>query len=631
MLKDILARNDAAEAGQKEMAALRQYFPQCFKADGTFDLEAFKASLPGGMTLTDETSGFNWLGKNYARMLTNMDTTTLLVPDEAHNSEPENRHSHNVYISGNNLDALQHLVKSYGGRIKVIYIDPPYNTGSDGFVYNDKFNFTAEDLARRLDISMEEANHILSMTRRGSASHAAWLTFMLPRLTFARDLLADDGVIFISINDNEQANLKELCDEIFGEENFVAQFIWISKTGGGSDNANVVADHEYVLCYCRNSNFENAISKILVESEELDKKDDYGKYRLGRELNKWGSNSRREDRPTMYFPIPGPNGEDVYPIRNDGSEGCWRWGKKAMSDAVKNHNVEFVQRDNGTYIVYEKIRTSDPRQKPYRTFLKDTGTTADGTKQIKAIFGKKVFTYPKPIQLIKILLCMGLEDGDLFVDFFGGSSTSAHAVLELNDEKGIDINYILVQIPEVCKPDSEAFKSGYKTIDELGMERIRRAAKKIKADNPLFAGDLGFKHYTLEEPKEDVLQEVIDFDPQQAVTDLTIDDFGRGAVLRTFMEADGYGLTDEPEEVMLGRYKAYYIGDHLYLLNPDNDFDADSLVALMDKYNGEMFSPHNIVVFGYSFGFVNREALQKNLRTLREGNKTLNVNLDIRY
>ncbi len=631
MLKDILARNDAAEAGQKEMAALRQYFPQCFKADGTFDLEAFKAALPGGMTLTDETSGFNWLGKNYARMLTNMDTTTLLVPDEAHNSEPENRHSHNVYISGNNLDALQHLVKSYGGRIKVIYIDPPYNTGSDGFVYNDKFNFTAEDLARRLDISMEEANHILSMTRRGSASHAAWLTFMLPRLTFARDLLADDGVIFISIDDNEQANLKELCDEIFGEENFVAQFIWISKTGGGSDNANVVADHEYVLCYCRNSNFENAISKILVESEELDKKDDYGKYRLGRELNKWGSNSRREDRPTMYFPIPGPNGEDVYPIRNDGSEGCWRWGKKAMSDAVKNHNVEFVQRDNGTYIVYEKIRTSDPRQKPYRTFLKDTGTTADGTKQIKAIFGKKVFTYPKPIQLIKILLCMGLEDGDLFVDFFGGSSTSAHAVLELNDEKGIDINYILVQIPEVCKPDSEAFKSGYKTIDELGMERIRRAAKKIKADNPLFAGDLGFKHYTLEEPKEDVLQEVIDFDPQQAVTDLTIDDFGRGAVLRTFMEADGYGLTDEPEEVMLGRYKAYYIGDHLYLLNPDNDFDADSLVALMDKYNGEMFSPHNIVVFGYSFGFVNREALQKNLRTLREGNKTLNVNLDIRY
>jgi adenine-specific DNA-methyltransferase len=218
MLKDILARNDAAEAGQKEMAALRQYFPQCFKADGTFDLEAFKASLPGGMTLTDETSGFNWLGKNYARMLTNMDTTTLLVPDEAHNSEPENRHSHNVYISGNNLDALQHLVKSYGGRIKVIYIDPPYNTGSDGFVYNDKFNFTAEDLARRLDISMEEANHILSMTRRGSASHAAWLTFMLPRLTFARDLLADDGVIFISIDDNEQANLKELCDEIFGEE-----------------------------------------------------------------------------------------------------------------------------------------------------------------------------------------------------------------------------------------------------------------------------------------------------------------------------------------------------------------------------------------------------------------------------
>lgn len=204
--------------------------------------------------------------------------------------------------------------------------------------------------------------------------------------------------------------------------------------------------------------------------------------------------------------------------------------------------------------------------------------------------------------------------------------------MELNSNNAnSNVHFIIVQIQEPYSENSEAFKSGYKTIDEVGMERIRRAAKKIKAENPLFAGDLGFKHYTLEEPKEDVLQEVIDFDPHQAVTDLTIDDFGRGAVLRTFMEADGYGLTDEPEEVMLGRYKAYYIGDHLYLLNPDNDFDADSLVALMDKYNGEMFSPHNIVVFGYSFGFVNREALQKNLRTLREGNKTLNVNLDIRY
>ena len=632
MIKNILADNATAQAGNKELAVLREYFPHCFTAEGKFDIEAFKAALPEGTDITDETSGFTFLGKNYARMLTNMDTTTIIRPDAEHNALPENRKSQNVYISGDNLDALQHLVKSYYGKVKVIYIDPPYNTGTDGFVYNDKFNFTAAELAEKLDITEERAERILSMTKRGSASHAAWLTFMLPRLTFARDLLTKDGVIFISIDDNEQANLKLLCDEVFGEENCVAQFIWISKTGGGSDNNKVVADHEYVLCYAHNSESENSISKILLESEELDKEDEYGPYRLGRELNKWGANSRREDRPTMFFPIKGPQGEDVYPIRNDNSEGCWRWGKKAMLSAVENHNVEFVQRKNGTYIVYEKIRTNNPRQKPYRTFLKDTGTTAEGTKQIKNIFGRKVFSYPKPIQLTRQLLEMGLDDGDLFLDFFGGSSTSAHALLENNLKNGTEINYILIQLPEICKPDSEAAKAGYKTIDEIGMERIKRAARKIKADNPLFAGDLGFKHFTLEEPKQDVLTLMEEFDPTvDAFTSISVDDFGEDTILRTWMVRDGYGLTEEAEVLMLGDYKAYWMKNHLYFIEPDTKFNADSIVALMDKYNSEAFSPKNIIIFGYSFGFTHREELQKNLRTLKDGNKSLSVNIEVRY
>lgn len=250
MIKDIIGRNAETAAGQKEIKVLKEYFPQCFNADGEFDIEAFKAALPEGTTLTDETSGFNWLGKNYARMLTNMDTTTLIRPDEEHNAKHENRDSKNIYISGDNLDALQHLVKSYGGKVKVIYIDPPYNTGSDGFVYNDRFNFTADELAKRLDVSRERAERILSMTRRGSASHAAWLTFMLPRLSFARNLLTDDGVIFISIDDNEQANLKKLCDEVFGEECFVAQFIW-EKRKTRENRSSISIRHDYVLCYVK--------------------------------------------------------------------------------------------------------------------------------------------------------------------------------------------------------------------------------------------------------------------------------------------------------------------------------------------------------------------------------------------
>ena len=260
MIKDIMNHNADAVAGQKEMVALKKYFPQCFHADGEFDIEAFKAALPGGTTITDETSGFNWLGKNYARMLTNMDTTTLIRPDEEHNAKPENKDSQNVYISGDNLDALQHLVKSYSGKVKVIYIDPPYNTGSDGFVYNDKFNFTAEELAKRLDVSPERAERILSMTRRGSASHAAWLTFMLPRLSFARDLLTDDGVIFISIDDNEQANLKRLCDEVFGEECFVAQFIW-EKRLNRENRKETSVRHDYILCYSKNY-YDDEVKRI---------------------------------------------------------------------------------------------------------------------------------------------------------------------------------------------------------------------------------------------------------------------------------------------------------------------------------------------------------------------------------
>lgn len=226
---------------------------------------------------------------------------------------------------------------------------------------------------------------------------------------------------------------------------------------------------------------------------------------------------------------------------------------------------------------------------------------------------------------------MTLGESVIVLDFFGGSSTTAHAVMQKNAEDGDNRKFILVQLPEECKPDSEAAKVGYKTIDEVGMERIKRAAKKIKEANPLFAGDLGFKHFVLEEPKENALLQMETFNPITTISSLTVDDFGLEAVLRTWLVADGYGFTEDAEEVMLGKYKAYWKDNHLYMINPDKDFDANSIAALMDKYNGEPFSPQNIVIFGYSFGFTHCEELQKNLRTLKEGNKTLTVNIDVRY
>ena len=624
-----MERNVGAAAGQREMDVLRKYFPQCFSADGEFDIEAFKAALPGGTTLTDETSGFNWLGKNYARMLTNMDTTTLIRPDEEHNAKPENRNSKNVYISGDNLDALQHLVKSYGGKVKVIYIDPPYNTGTDGFVYNDKFNFTADELALRLDISPERAARILNMTRRGSASHAAWLTFMLPRLSFARDLLTDDGVIFISIDDNEQANLKNLCDEVFGEECFVADFIW-EKRVNRENRSETSVRHDYVLCYSKNyySDEIKRLNQLPMSGRALANYSNPDNDPRGL----WKSDPAHAQAghgvESQFYTVVAPNGK-----RHELPSGrCWIYNEKDMNEAIKDNRIWFGKDGNGvprvkTYL-YAKDRGLTPET---MIFAKDGSTNENAKNELKELFdGVAVFETPKPVKLIKYLFNMAIKDG-LVVDFFGGSSSTAHAIMEMNlDNK--NLHYILVQWQEECKPDSEAFKAGYKTIDQIGMERIKRAAKKIKEANPLFSGDLGFKHYTLEEPKQDALLLMEQFDPiSNNITDFSVDDFGLETVLRTWLVADGYGLTEDAEEVLLGRYKAYWKGDHLYLVNPDDNFDASSIAALMDKYNGEQFSPHNIVIFGYSFDFTHREELQKNLRTLKEGNKTLTVNLDVRY
>lgn len=635
MIKDIREKNEEAFAGKKEMEVLKAYFPQCFTVDGEFDIEKFRASLPEGTKVSDETTGFNFLGKNYARMLTNMDTTTLIRPDVEHNAKPENRDSKNVYISGDNLDALQHLVKSYAGKVKVIYIDPPYNTGSDGFVYNDKFSFTADELAKRLDISSERASRILSMTKRGSASHAAWLTFMLPRLSFARDLLTKDGVIFISIDDNEQANLKSLCDEIFGEECFMGNVVRATGQTTGQDSGGLGTSFDYILVYSKNEDYElNGLELTEKDKKRFQEEDDNGFYAYD-QLRKTGSNDKREDRPNLYYGITDPDGNILYPTATAGYDSCWRVEKASYENLVKNDMILWkrtTRNDKEVWWPYVKYYLEGRTKRP-SPLWNDLEGNKKAAREVRDLFdGKKVFSFPKPVDLLDRIITIATDKNSLIVDFFGGSSTTAHALMKKNAVDNGCRTFILIQLQEPCKEDSEAFKANYRTIDQIGMERIKRAAKKVKDENPLFAGDLGFKHYVLEEPKEDALLKMEQFDPtREFFTTLTADDFGVDSVLRTWLVADGYGLTEDAEEVNLDGYTAYYKGNHLYMINPDDNFTAGSIAALMDKYNGEAFSPHNIVIFGYSFGFTHREELQKNLRTLKEGNKTLTVNIDVRY
>lgn len=501
--KELTPRTSAGPV-KDQVAWLRQLFPECI-TEGKIDFDKLRATLGEEVDSRPERYSFSWAGKRDAIRLLQTPSRATLIPAEKESVNfDETGH---LFIEGDNLEVLKLLYKPYFGRVKMIYIDPPYNTGND-FIYPDNFADPLDIYLKLTGQKSAEGNLLTSNPETSGRYHSAWLSMMYPRLFLARQLLREDGVIFVSIDDREVHNLRLLMNEIFGEENFIAKMVWQSKKGGGGDVSTIVGEHEYLLVYAR-QNSPDAVGRQAIDSAPLDQKDEKGLYRKGRELNKWGAGSARADRPTMFFPIPGPDGEEVYPIRNDGAEGRWRWGKDKMLKIVAEGNALFERRPDGTYIVYEKIRTQDPRYKAYRTLLTEVGTVADGTAELKELFGgKSPFEFPKPVSLIKHLLRVaGTEETDLVVDFFAGSCTTAQAVLELNREDDGNRHFIMVQLPEPVPEDSPARKAGYKTISEIGKERIRRVIEKMRKENDdkldlktrEMPEDLGFEVFKLAE------------------------------------------------------------------------------------------------------------------------------------
>ncbi len=618
-----MAQNETVQPNDRIMSKLHADFPQCFNKEGQFDMEKFQQLVQTEVDVTHEGYELNFLGKNYANLVASTETETVIQPDLEHNCKPENCNSQNVYISGDNLDALKHLLKSYSNSIKCIYIDPPYNTGSDGFVYNDKFTFTKEQIQTKLGVSKEKADRIYDLTTRGSASHSAWLMFMAPRLLLAKDLLTDDGVIFISIDDNEQANLKLLCDSIFGEENFICDFIWKSKSGGANDSKYVAVDHEYVLCYGKDVNgLHTFMDKEAEVTTTYNLKDENGEYALDR-LDK--QSIRYSD--SLNYEIIGPDGQSYFPKHKDPEHpnATWRWGK----ETVKERYDELVFK-NGN--VYTKNYKKDAAL--FRSLLVDErfGRTRTGKTDFTELFSVAYFSSPKPIKLIYILANVITKKSDIVLDFFSGSATTAHAVMKLNSEDGGNRKFIMVQISEQTAKDSEARKAGFETIDQIGQERIRRAASKIKAEQPDYQGDLGFKHYTLQDVPQNTLDKMETFDPTGMFGEGDIlQSFGKDTVLETWCVKDGYGFGANVSELKLADYTAYHCGSHLYFIEGEG-FDENAMIALIDKYHSDpSFNPQNIVLFGYSFSFTQVEMLNKNLATLSDSAKNLNMNLDIRY
>lgn len=402
----------------------------------------------------------------------------------------------NLYIEGDNLEVLKLLQETYLGKIKMIYIDPPYNTGND-FVYNDEFGIGNEEWNGISGNYDADGNQLVGALEKNTEAngrfHTDWLNMIYPRLKLAKDLLRDDGVIFISIDDNEVENLKKVCGEVFGEGNFVAIINWKGR-GGRQDSKYYAAVHEYILCYAKQREY-------FVAGEEIKSGDVYpkydkekGRYYKTQLLRKWGSNSRREDRPNLFYPITAPDGTEVYPVvavRDsqrpsicEKIDGRWRHGASTMEKNIKNGLVEFVKQDDGTWIPYEKIFApleGEEKTKKYTTWIDETN---DGAKGIKDLFGSTVFDYPKsPNLLVRFLKMAGVESGDIILDFFSGSATTAHAVMQLNAEDGGHRKFIMVQLPEKTDEKSEAYKAGYQNICEIGKERIRRAGTKINNEN----------------------------------------------------------------------------------------------------------------------------------------------------
>ena len=423
----------------------------------------------------DERYMLNWAGKKQSILTANSPINATLRPCEEESVGRDGKEggfdSENLYIEGDNLDVLKLLRETYLNKIKMIYIDPPYNTGND-FVYNDDFATSADEYLQNSKSYDEDGNRMVQNLESNGRFHSDWLSMMYPRLKLARDLLTDDGVIFISIDDNEQANLKKMCDEIFGEHNFVSNMIWKSKSGGANDVSAIATDSENILVYCKDSfklrmnlDTEAEVTTAYNNIDENGKR--YSLDRLDKQSLGYHS--------TLDFPITGPDGK-IYIVEHknpNNKVARWRWSK----DTVKERYNELVFKYPYVYTKnYEKEGII-----PRNLLIEERfGRSRTGKTELSELFNKvSYFDFPKPTKLIKFLIKIATKKNDLILDFFSGSATTAHAVMQLNAEDGGNRKFIMVQLPEKTDEKSEAYKAGYKNICEIGKERIRRAGKKI--------------------------------------------------------------------------------------------------------------------------------------------------------
>ena len=444
----------------------------------------------------EERYQFTWPDKKKSVLLANAPINKTLRPCREESVDFDN--TENLYIEGDNLEVLKLLQETYLGKIKMIYIDPPYNTGHD-FVYSDTFAQSAEEYVSNSGQLDDEGNVLFQNTESSGRFHTDWLNMIYPRLKLAKTLLSEAGLIFISIDENEVENLKKMCNEVFGESNFLTCVTRATgtPTGGGFDG--LVNELDYMLIYAKNS-VEATINGLEMSEEDskiYDQVDEQGRY-LIRPLRRTGGEDRREDRPTMFFPIIAPDGTEVYPLGPTGYESRWICSPDTARKLAENNMLAWkqVKKDGELkWQVYQKFYLENRKKAPGNLWT-DVEGNKKATRDVREIFdSKKIFDFPKPVGFLKKAISIGADDDSIIMDFFSGSATTAQAVIQLNAEDGGNRKFVMVQLPERPDEKSEAYKAGYKNICEIGKERIRRAGKKIKEKTQLTVPtlDVGFR------------------------------------------------------------------------------------------------------------------------------------------
>lgn len=482
---------DITEANIEKIAAL---FPNCIteatdeqgRLRKKIDFDLLRQELSREIVEgPQERYQLNWPGKRQALLTANAPIAKTLRPCREESVDFDT--TQNLFIEGDNLDALKLMQETYLGKIKMIYIDPPYNTGKD-FIYKDNFSESTQKYFSDTKQSDEEGNRLIVNVESDGRFHSNWLSMIYSRIKLARNLLTSDGVIFISIDNSEHDNLTKICNEVFGEANFLGVICRATGQTTGQDSGGLGSSFDFLLGYAKDSKFDlSGLPLTPKDLKRFENEDERGKFAYD-QMRKTGSNDRREDRPNMFYPVKDPDGNNVYPLAPAGYESCWRFEKKTYERLVKEGYIlwkKTKRNDDEIWWPYVKYYLEGRTKRP-SPLWNDLEGNKKAARDLRSLFeGKKYFDFPKPIPMIKRLIQISpnASSEDIILDFFAGSSTTAHAVMQLNAEDGGSRKFIMVQLPEPCDEILEAYKAGYKTIAEISKERIRRAGIKIKEEN----------------------------------------------------------------------------------------------------------------------------------------------------